>query len=261
MLICRRAGNGLAGLALLFHGAGIIHAAPITADISTVKPGPITVTASNQELAVEWSDTGKHRWKAVFALDSKLPLITSISSNGATILEKAVPFYRCSTGIRTGGWDAFFDFPPARPQGTRTFVQSFHPTSVTATTIGDRVEVSFNGMEMGIFSGTMRYVFYPQSALIQQVAVLETNEQNVAYTYDAGIQMSSEVRSKTRAQHGCEHRVLRRGRQAAVDHVAVRIRAAHITSPLSCCGRKDGGRQHRCLSAAAPISLRSRLHH
>ena len=191
MRICRRA--ALAGLAISFIRAGIIYAAPITADISTVKPGPITVAATNQELAVEWSDTDKHRWKAVFALDSKLPLITSISSNGATILEKAVPFYRCSTGIRTGGWDAFFDFPPAKPQGTRTFVQSFHPTSVTATTIGDRVEVSFNGMEMGIFSGTMRYVFYPQSALIQQIAVLETNEQNVAYTYDAGIQMSSEV--------------------------------------------------------------------
>jgi len=191
MRICRRA--ALAGLAISFIRAGIIYAAPITADISTVKPGPITVAATNQELAVEWSDTDKHRWKAVFALDSKLPLITSISSNGATILEKAVPFYRCSTGIRTGGWDAFFDFPPAKPQGTRTFVQSFHPTSVTTTTIGDRVEVSFNGMEMGIFSGTMRYVFYPQSALIQQIAVLETNEQNVAYTYDAGIQMSSEV--------------------------------------------------------------------
>jgi len=191
MRICRRA--ALAGLAISFIRAGTIYAAPITADISTVKPGPITVAATNQELAVEWNDTDKHRWKAVFALDSKLPLITSISSNGATILEKAVPFYRCSTGIRTGGWDAFFDFPPAKPQGTRTFVQSFHPTSVTATTIGDRVEVSFNGMEMGIFSGTMRYVFYPQSALIQQIAVLETNEQNVAYTYDAGIQMSSEV--------------------------------------------------------------------
>jgi hypothetical protein len=48
-------------------------------------------------------------------------------------------------------------------------------------------------MEMGIFSGTMRYVFYPGSSLIQQVAVLETSEQNVAYTYDTGLQMTSEA--------------------------------------------------------------------
>ncbi|WP_165420335.1 hypothetical protein [Edaphobacter modestus] len=48
-------------------------------------------------------------------------------------------------------------------------------------------------MEMGIFSGTMRYIFYPGSALIQQVAVLETNEPSIAYTYDAGLQMASEA--------------------------------------------------------------------
>ena len=193
MRIGRRAETLLAGLALCFMRAAMLQAAPITADISAVKPGPITVTATNQELSVAWSDAAKHPWRAVFALDSKLPLITSISSEGKTIVEKAVPFFRCNTGVRTGGWDAFFDFPPGKPQGTRAFIQSFHPTSVTAATVGDRVEVSFNGMEMGIFSGTIRYVFYPQSSLIQQVAVLETNEQNVAYTYDAGIQMASEV--------------------------------------------------------------------
>jgi len=169
------------------------YGAPIAADLSGVKPGPIAVTAAGSELSIAWRDGSNHQWRAVFALESKLPLITSISSDGALIVDRAQPYYRVSAGVRTGGWDAFFDFPPMRPEGTRTFVQSFHPTSVKATTIGDRVEVSFDGVQMGIFSGTMRYDFYPQSSLIQQVAVLTTNEPDVAYTYDAGLMMMSEA--------------------------------------------------------------------
>lgn len=180
------------GLAVLLSSAGM-YGAPITADLSDVKPGPIAVTATGTELTVAWRDGSDHRWKAVFALESKLPLITSISSDGKVIVDRAVPFYRLSTGVRTGGWDAFFDFPPMRPQGTRTFMQTFHPTAVKATTVGDRVEVSFDGFEMGIFSGSMRYDFYPQSSLIQQVALLTTNEKDVAYTYDAGMMMISEA--------------------------------------------------------------------
>jgi hypothetical protein len=173
--------------------ATTLHGETIAADISAVKPGPIEVSATTATLTVRWADASSKHWSAVFALDNKLPLITAIAVEGRNVVEKATPVYRCSTGTRTGGWDAFFDFPPARPQGTRNFLQSFHPTAATARTMGDRVEVSFNGMEMGIFTGTMRYIFYPGSSLIQQVAVLETNEPNVAYTYDAGLQITSEV--------------------------------------------------------------------
>jgi hypothetical protein len=193
MRICRGVAAVFATLLLLIAGPTALHADPISVDLTAVKPGPITVTADKDALSVKWSDASKRLWVAVFALNSKLPLITSISVNGAPVIQKAVPFYRCSTGVRTGGWDAFFDFPPGRPQGVRVFLQSFYPTAATVRTVGDRVEVSFNGMEMGIFSGTMRYVFYPGSSLIQQVAVLETSEQNVAYTYDAGLQMGSEA--------------------------------------------------------------------
>jgi hypothetical protein len=173
--------------------SAVLYADPITADITAVKPGPIEVDATTTALTVHWQDSSRQQWTAVFALDNKLPLITGISVNGHNVVEKAVPVYRCSTGTRTGGWDAFFDFPPARSQGTRNFLQSFRPTTVTASTVGDRVQISFNGMEMGIFSGSIRYTFYPGSALMQQEAVLETSEPNVAYTYDAGLQMASEA--------------------------------------------------------------------
>jgi hypothetical protein len=195
MRICRRAMKAFAGLPLLLTCAfaTTLYAEPITADLTAVKPGPIQISATPAALTVRWEDSSRQHWTAIFALDNKLSLITAIAVNGRNVVEKATPVYRCSTGTRTGGWDAFFDFPPAQPQGTRNFLQSFHPTAVTARTVGDRVELSFDGMQMGIFSGSMRYTFYPGSALLQQTAILETNEPNVAYTYDAGLQMVSEA--------------------------------------------------------------------
>jgi hypothetical protein len=176
---------------LLACSSGYLFGAPITVDTSAVKPGQIAVSATETSLSVSWTDATSHRWQASFSLDSSKPLISDITVDDKVVVEQATPVYRCATGRRKGGWDAFFDLPPAEPEGTRRFVQSFHPTSVVARTIGDRVEVSFNGMKLGIFDGTLRYIFYPASSLIQQVAVLSTNEPDTAYYYDAGLQMTS----------------------------------------------------------------------
>ncbi|MES2391116.1 MAG: hypothetical protein V4555_05720 [Acidobacteriota bacterium] len=81
------------------------------------------------------------------------PLITAITSDGHTIVESARPYFRCTTGKRTGGWYAFFDFPAGNPEGTRQFVDQFQPEHVAARTVGDWVEVNFDGMKMGIFTG------------------------------------------------------------------------------------------------------------
>jgi hypothetical protein len=176
---------------ILACSAGYLQAAPITSDVSAVKPGPIAVVASDQSLTVSWNDETNHQWQAVFSLDSAKPLITAISVDGHNIVELAKPYYRCTTGKRTGGWDAFFDFPPGNPAGIRQFIQEFHPGHVTAKTIGDRVEVAFDGMKMGIFSGSLRYTFYPQTRLIQQAAVVSTSEPDTAFYYDAGLEMTA----------------------------------------------------------------------
>jgi hypothetical protein len=165
--------------------------AAIAPDVSGVKGGPIVVSLSGRSLEVRWRDGARRQWEAVFSLDSPKPLITAIAVDGKNIVEGANPVYRCSTGKRRGGWDTFFDFPPSRPDGTRSFLQEFHPTKAVARTVGDRVEVSFDGMKLGIFSGSLRYTFYPGSALIEQAAVLSTREPDTAYYYDAGLQMAT----------------------------------------------------------------------
>ena len=176
---------------LLLLVTHLVCAAPISADLSKLVPGPIAVSQSGPLLVVDWKDSAHRNWEARFSLDSTAPLITAISSDGKVIVEAAQPYFRCMTGKRTGGWDAFFDFPPGNSAGTRQFLANFQPTTVTAQTVGNRVELTFDGLQMGIFSGSLRYTFYPGTPLIQQAAIVSTSEPDTAYYYDAGFEMTS----------------------------------------------------------------------
>ncbi len=180
----------LAGAVL---GSAGLWAANLAVDTSAVRPGPITVNTTSTGLEVHWTDERSRSWKAVFSLSAPTPVLASVEVEGRRIIEKAQPFYRAETGKRRGGWDAFFDFPPSHPDGTRSFLATFHPKTLTAKSIGDRVEISFDGMALGIFTGSLRYIFYPGSRLIEQQAALTTNEPDTAYFYDAGLRMAAEA--------------------------------------------------------------------
>ena len=187
----------LVTLFLLGFWPALVYGAPITPDVSAIRNGPISVAASAESLKITWDDNANHHWQTIFSLDSTKPLITAISVDGRNIVELAKPYYRCSTGKRRGGWDAFFDFPPADPQGTRQFLLEFHPATVTARTVGDRVEVTFDGVKLGIFTGSLRYTFYPGTPLIQQAALVSTHEPDTAFYYDAGLEMTAEQDRRT----------------------------------------------------------------
>ena len=182
----------LVTLFLLGCSSTLAYGTPITPDVSAVRNGPISVAASAQSLTISWDDGANHQWQTIFSLDSTKPLITAISADDRNIVALANPFYRCSTGKRRGGWDAFFDFPPAAPEGTRQFLAEFHPTTVTARTVGNRVEVTFDGMRLGIFTGSLRYTFYPGTPLMQQAALVSTQEPDTSFYYDAGLEMTAD---------------------------------------------------------------------
>jgi hypothetical protein len=177
------------GLLLLLIWTGTIYAA-IPLDVSGVKPGPIAVVQTGDSVVVRWQDGEKRAWEAWFNLEPTRPLIASIRADGKPIVQNAVPLYNCQTGKRRGGFDEFFDFPPSHPEGTRSYIGRLVPSAARAVTYGDRVEMTFDGFEMGIFSGSIRYVFYPGSRLIQQAAVASTNEPDTAYFYDTGLRMA-----------------------------------------------------------------------
>ena len=163
----------------------------VTLDTTQLRPGPVSVTAAADTVVVTWADETSRQWRATFSLDPARPLITSITAGGNPVVSEARPFYRGETGKRRGGWNAFFDDPTAHPDGTRHVQATFTLRGARAQTIGDRVELLFDGMRMGGFEGGVAYTFFPGSRLIHQEAVLTTNDPDVAYYYDAGLDMSA----------------------------------------------------------------------
>ena len=148
----------------------------IPLDVSGVRPGPIRVEPRTDAVAIVWNDEQKREWTAVFSLEGKGPLVQSIAQGGRTVVTGGRPQYWVETGKRRGGFDQFFDFPPSHPDGTRKFMADFQPASARVRTKGDRVEVFFTGLKLGIFAGGIAYTFYPESRLIQQEAVASTRE-------------------------------------------------------------------------------------
>jgi hypothetical protein len=169
---------------------GTCLAEPVALDLTGVKPGPVTVAKEGDTAVVRWRDGENRSWSAHFNLEPARPLIAAIQVDGATVVQDAVPIYNCQMGKRRGGFDEFFDFPPSHPDGTRSYIGTLQASAASAITHGDRVEISFDQFQMGSFTGSLRYFFYPGSRLIQQAAVAATNEPDVAYFYDAGLRMA-----------------------------------------------------------------------
>ncbi len=177
----------------LFLNLLTCRATSVPLDTSSVRPGPVKVEPAADSVAVLWPDESSRQWRAEFSLDPAKPLIISIAVQGNKIIERSQPLYWCETGKRRGGWDAFFDFPPSHPDGTRRFMGELRLRAARAKTIGDRVELFFDGFRMGSFTGGIAYIFYPGSRLIEQEAVVTTGDQDVAYYYDAGLRMTADA--------------------------------------------------------------------
>ncbi|HEV3198470.1 MAG TPA: hypothetical protein VGZ73_11195 [Bryobacteraceae bacterium] len=97
-------------------------------------------------------------------------------------------------------WFAFWDAPlmipgspntnmdlPRKADEVRRAWASYHSTGCTVKTDGARLEVEFPGLQMGIFSGSLRYTVYKGTNLLRQEAIAKTDEPSVAYKYVAGV--------------------------------------------------------------------------
>ena len=101
-------------------------------------------------------------------------------------------------------WDAFWDAPlhvpgnepgraqnnpglPRRPEEIRRATAIYSAKGCTVKTNGARLEISFPGVELGVFSGRLQYTVYKGTNLIQQEVIATTQEPSVAYIYSAGL--------------------------------------------------------------------------
>ena len=112
-------------------------------------------------------------------------------------------------------WEAFWDAPlyitdepPRSHQSSIPAAQPFanHPgmprqaeeitrataryqaTGCTVRTNGSRLEITFPGVEAGIFSGRLQFDVFKGANLIRQMLMAQTDRTSVAFKYDAGLQ-------------------------------------------------------------------------
>ncbi len=97
-------------------------------------------------------------------------------------------------------WNSFWDAPlmvpgrlntnvdlPRKREEIQVSAAKINATACHVKTDGARLEVSFNGLEAGIFSGTLQYTVYRGANLLRQEAIAKTNEPSVAYKYNGGL--------------------------------------------------------------------------
>jgi hypothetical protein len=76
---------------------------------------------------------------------------------------------------------------PRDPKEIRRANATFAASSCSVKTDGSRVEVTFPGLSMGIFSGNLRFTNYRGTNMFRMDAIAKTDEQSVAYKYEAGL--------------------------------------------------------------------------
>jgi hypothetical protein len=97
-------------------------------------------------------------------------------------------------------WNVFWDAPlvvpgvertnldmPRSPGEIRRASSSFNSTACQVKTDGARLEVSFPGLSLGIFSGRLQFTVYRGTNLLRMEAIAKTEEPSVAYAYSAGL--------------------------------------------------------------------------
>lgn len=166
-------------------------AATVPVDVDAYREGPVRATVENERLSVDWQDEAGRDWRALFSLDPEKRLIESVSTGDKTVIAGAQPFYQAETGTRRRGWNAFFDYPPSHPEGTRHWMGDFALRGVELRTVGDRLEIAFERFTMGPFEGELVYTIFPGSRLVKQEARLVTWVADTAYYYDAGLELTA----------------------------------------------------------------------
>jgi hypothetical protein len=76
---------------------------------------------------------------------------------------------------------------PRQPAEIRRASATFRTQRCAVTTNGSRLEISFDGLEVGVFAGRLQFTVYKGTNLVRMEAIARTAEPSVAYKYDAGL--------------------------------------------------------------------------
>jgi hypothetical protein len=193
-------------------------------DLREYKPTEgLTAESSSDGLHVNWRGEHAQQLRAVFAIRNGQPLVHELAVGNAILARDVTPEFEVTTGRRRMSeqqlaplrklninltpelldrekWKAFWDAPLDIPGNKganldlpRTEAEihraraTYHSTTCSVKTDGARLEVTFPGLSMGIFTGELRFTVYAGTNLLRQEAIAKTDEPSVAYKYNAGL--------------------------------------------------------------------------
>lgn len=193
-------------------------------DLHDYKPlDGLKAEVAGDALRVTWRGERGDQLHAAFTLRNGQPVIAELGIGNTVLARNLSPEFEVTSGkrrlseqqmaplralgvaltpevIEREKWNAFWDAPlmvpgapktnldlPRLPDEIRRAWATYQSTGCAVKTDGARIEVTFNGLSMGIFSGRLQYTVYRDSNLVRQEAIAQTNEPSVAYKYVAGV--------------------------------------------------------------------------
>ena len=175
---------------------------------------------------LQWTGERGQELRAAFAVHGGQPVVEELAvrrSGGIwTVLSRNLtPEFQVTTGVRRLSeqqaeplralhialtpevverekWNAFWDAPlnvpgsgsldlPRKAKEIRRDWATFHASGCAVKTDGARIELTYPGVEMGLFSGALRYTVYRGTNLVRQEVIAKTEAPSVAYKYLAGL--------------------------------------------------------------------------
>jgi len=76
---------------------------------------------------------------------------------------------------------------PRKPDEIKRATVTYQASRCDVVSDGARIEVSYPGLSLGVFSGRLQFTIYKGTNLVRQEAIAKTDEPSVAYKYEAGL--------------------------------------------------------------------------
>ncbi len=178
-------------------------------------------------VAVEWQGDRGDTLRAAFAIDAGQPVVRELAVKAkgggwGVVGRNLSPEFQVTAGQRRISnqqlsplkllnkldpayleeekWKVFWDSPltvpgstgtnpglPRRAEEIRRANSRFQTTSCKVRTDGARIEISFDGLSLGIFGGSLQFTVYQGTNLLRQEAIAKTEERSVAYKFHGGL--------------------------------------------------------------------------
>ncbi len=179
----------------------LLGASELTCDMTDYRATPgIEARVEKDALLVQWKGEAGQQLRASFAIENSRPVVRELAVRNkdgrwSSLGRNLVPEFGATTGIRrtnhglpeTNRWDVFWDVPLNHTNELRRFAASYQTDRCEVRTDGARLEISFPGLSMGIFSGKLQFTVYRGANLLRQEAIAKTEEPSVAYKYEGGL--------------------------------------------------------------------------